>query len=180
MQLELPDWNFKFMRRQGRGRSQGDNAKKEFDQKIVEIKRVTRVVAGGKRMRFRALVVIGDKKGRVGVGIRKGTDVSEAVNKAVNAAKKSLIQVNLVNNSIPHEIKFKYKSSVIFLKPAMPGTGVIAGGSIRQVLDLVGVKNVLSKMLGSSNKVNNVMATYTALSKLRTKESLIQLKGTTK
>jgi small subunit ribosomal protein S5 len=164
-------------RRQGRGKSQGEFAKKEFEQKIVEIKRVTRVVAGGKRMRFRALVVIGDKKGKVGVGIRKGTDVSEAVNKAVSAAKKTMIQVNLVNDTIPHELKFKFKSSVVFLKPALPGTGVIAGGSIRQVLDLVGVKNVLSKMLGSSNKVNNVMATYLALSKLRSKETLSNIRG---
>lgn len=154
------------MVRPRRGRQQ-EFIKRDFEQKVVEIKRVTRVMAGGKRMRFRALVVIGDRKGRVGVGLRKGIDVSEAVNKAVNAAKKSMISVNLVNDTIPHDIKYKYKSSVVFLKPARPGTGIIAGGSIRQVLDLVGVKNVLSKMLGSSNKVNNVMATYEALSKMR-------------
>jgi small subunit ribosomal protein S5 len=165
------------MRRQGRGRGAGDGAKREFEQKIVEIKRVTRVVAGGKRMRFRALVVIGDKKGRVGVGIRKGMDVSEAVNKAVNSAKKTMISVNLVNSTIPHEIKMKYKSSVVFLKPAQPGTGVIAGGSIRQVVDLAGIKNVLSKMLGSSNKVNNVMATYLALGKMRTKEAVAGIRS---
>lgn len=152
-------------------------AKKEFEQKIVEIKRVTRVVAGGKRMRFRALVVIGDRKGRVGMGLRKGADVSEAVNKAVNAAKKTLVTVKIVNDTIPHEMKFKYKSSVVFLKPAMPGTGVIAGGAIRQVLDLAGIKNILSKMLGSSNKVNNVMATYLALTKMRSKEEVINLKS---
>lgn len=154
-----------FNRRQSRGR-QGDN-KREFDQKVVEIKRVTRVVAGGKRMRFRALVVIGDKKGKVGVGLRKGTDVTEAVQKAVNSAKKNMIVINMVNDTIPHEIKLKHKSSVVFLKPARPGTGIIAGGAIRQVLDMVGVKNVLSKMIGSSNKVNNVMATYMALAKLK-------------
>jgi small subunit ribosomal protein S5 len=162
--------------RRPRGRGQGDQGKKEFEQKIVEIKRVTRVVAGGKRMRFRALVVIGDKKGRVGMGLRKGTDVSEAVNKAVNAAKKSMVSVKIVNDTIPHEIKFKYKSSVVFLKPALPGTGVIAGGAIRQVLDLAGIKNILSKMIGSSNKVNNVMATYLALTKMRSKEEVINLK----
>lgn len=164
------------MRRPSRNR--GEQTKKEFEQKIVEIKRVTRVVAGGKRMRFRALVVIGDKKGRVGIGLRKGTDVSEAVNKAVTAAKKTLITIKLVNSTIPHQIKFKYKSSVVFLKPALPGTGVIAGGAIRQVLDLAGVKNILSKMIGSSNKVNNVMATYLALTKLRSKEEIIGLKNT--
>jgi small subunit ribosomal protein S5 len=162
--------------RQQRGRG-GEQAKREFEQKIVEIKRVTRVVAGGKRMRFRALVVIGDRKGRVGMGLRKGTDVSEAVNKAVNAAKKTMVTVKIVNDTIPHQIKFKYKSSVVFLKPAQPGTGVIAGGAIRQVLDLVGIKNVLSKMLGSSNKVNNVMATYLALTKLRSKEEIAELKN---
>jgi small subunit ribosomal protein S5 len=161
--------------RQQRGRGQ-DQGKRDFEQKIVEIKRVTRVVAGGKRMRFRALVVIGDKKGKVGMGLRKGTDVSEAVNKAVNAAKKTMVPIKIVNDTIPHEIKFKYKSSVVFLKPAQPGTGVIAGGAIRSVLDLVGIKNVLSKMLGSSNKVNNVMATYLALTKLRSKEEIAALK----
>ena len=164
-----------FGKRQGRGRGH-DSGPKEFEQKIVEIKRVTRVVAGGKRMRFRALVVIGDKKGRVGIGLCKGTDVSEAVNKAVTAAKKTLVTVNLVNDTIPHEVKFKFKSSVVFMKPARPGTGIIAGGSIRQVLDLVGVKNVLSKMLGSSNKVNNVMATYLALSKMKSKEAMGNLR----
>lgn len=166
------------MRRQSRGRGGrgGDAGPREFEQKIVEIKRVTRVVAGGKRMRFRALVVIGDKKGKVGMGLRKGADVSEAVNKAVNAAKKTMVPVKLVNDTIPHEVKFKYKSSVVFLKPAQPGTGIIAGGAIRSVLDLVGVKNVLSKMLGSSNKVNNVMATYLALTKMRSKEEIAELK----
>lgn len=152
--------------RRGR-RPQGDRGPREFEQKVIEVARVTRVVAGGKRMRFRALVVIGDKKGRVGIGVRKGVDVSEAVNKAVNSAKKNLITIGLKNDTIPHEIKLKFKSSVVFLKPAKPGTGVIAGGAIRQVLDMVGVKNVLSKMLGSSNKINNVMATYLALSKMK-------------
>ena len=165
------------MKQQRRGGGGGgDQAKREFDQKIVEIKRVTRVTGGGKRMRFRALVVIGDRKGRVGMGIRKGPDVSEAVNKAVNSAKKNMITVKIVNDTIPHEIKLKYKSAVVFLKPAMPGTGVIAGGAIRSVLDLVGIKNVLSKMIGSSNKVNNVMATYLALNKLRSKEEYAQIK----
>jgi small subunit ribosomal protein S5 len=165
-----------FQRRQGGRGRQGDGGKKEFEQKTVEIKRVTRVTGGGKRMRFRALVVIGDKKGRVGIGIQKGMDVSEAVNKAVNSAKKSMITVKIINDTIPHEIKFKFKSSVVFLKPARPGTGVIAGGAIRQVLDLVGVKNVLSKMLGSNNKVNNVRATYLALAKLKSREEISHLK----
>jgi small subunit ribosomal protein S5 len=147
-------------------------ARREFDQKVVEIKRVTRVVAGGKRMRFRALVVIGDHKGKVGLGLRKGLDVAEAVNKAVNAAKKSMITVPLENGTIPHQIKFKYKSSKILLFPAAPGTGIIAGGALRSVLELAGVNNILSKMIGSSNNVNNVKGAVAALGKMRTKADL--------
>src|SRR5579864_8338080 len=97
-----------------RRQSGGDRERSEFDQKVVEVKRVTRVVAGGKRMRFRALVVIGDKKGKVGIGLRKGADVTEAVQKAVNAAKKTMVQVQIINDTIPHEIKMKFKSSVVF------------------------------------------------------------------
>ncbi len=148
--------------------------KREFEQKVVEIKRVTRVVAGGKRMRFRALVVIGDKKGKVGMGLRKGVDVAEAVNKAVNAAKKNMVIVPLINETIPHQVKLKYKSSRILLLPARPGTGIIAGGALRSVLDLAGVKNILSKMLGSSNKVNNVKAVFEAFKKMKTKEQIAQ------
>ena len=146
--------------------------RREFDQKVVEIKRVTRVVAGGKRMRFRALVVVGDKKGKVGMGLRKGVDVAEAVNKAVSAAKKNMVTVPLVNDTIPHLVKMKYKSSRILLMPARPGTGIIAGGALRSVLDLAGVKNILSKMLGSSNKVNNVKAVFEAFKKMKSREEI--------
>lgn len=148
----------------------------EFDQKVVEVKRVTRVVAGGKRMRFRALVVIGDHKGKVGMGLRKGADVSESVNKAVNAAKKNMVILPLVNETIPHGLNVKYKSSKLMLKPAKPGTGVIAGGAVRSVMDLAGVKNVVSKMLGSNNKVNNVKAVFEAFRKMKSKEQLAQLR----
>lgn len=133
-------------------RDDHDREKREFDQKVVEVKRVTRVVAGGKRMRFRALVVIGDHKGRVGMGLKKGVDVAESVNKAINEAKKNMISLPLAKETIPHEVNIKYKSSKLLLKPARTGTGVIAGGAIRSVMDLAGVKNVVSKMLGSSNK----------------------------
>jgi small subunit ribosomal protein S5 len=114
----------------------------EFDQKVVEVKRVTRVVAGGKRMRFRALVLIGDHKGKVGMGLAKGLDVSESVNKAVNHAKKAMISLPLVNDTIPHELNIKYKSSKLLLKPARQGTGVIAGGAIRSVMELTGGMSV--------------------------------------
>ncbi|QQS23186.1 30S ribosomal protein S5 [bacterium] len=133
---------------------------REFDQKVVEISRVTRVTGGGKRMRFRALVVIGDHKGKVGIGLRKGMDVTGAVNKAVNAAKKSMITVPIVNDTIPHQVNIKYKASKLLMIPARPGTGAIAGGAVRSVLDMAGVKNVISKMIGSNNKTNNVRAAY--------------------
>lgn len=152
----------------------GERDRNEFDQKVVEVKRVTRVTAGGKRMRFRALVVIGDHKGKVGMGLKKGADVSESVNKAVNQAKKNMITLPLVNETIPHVLNVKYKSSSLMLKPAKPGTGVIAGGAVRSVMELAGVKNVVSKMLGSNNKVNNVKAVFSAFGKMRSKEQLWQ------
>lgn len=153
--------------------SRGPQQPREFDQKVVEVKRVTRVTSGGKRMRFRALVVIGDHKGKVGIGLKKGMDVTESVNKAVNAAKKNMITVPIVNDTIPHEVKVKYKSSKLLMIPARPGTGVIAGGAVRSVLDLAGVKNVVSKMIGSNNKTNNVRATYEAFKMMRTKEDIM-------
>ena len=160
-------------RRTGRGQEHG---KKEFEQKTVEIKRVTRVVAGGKRMRFRALVVIGDHKGRVGMGLKKGLDVAESVNKAVNQAKKNIITVPLINETIPHEVVMKYKASKLMLRPARQGTGVIAGGAVRSVMDLAGVKNVVSKMMGSSNKVNNIKAVFKAFESMKSKEELEALR----
>ncbi len=149
--------------------------KREFDSQVVEIKRVTRVVAGGKRMRFRALVVIGNRSGRVGIGLKKGADVADAVAKATAEARKSLIDVALREGTIPHIIKVKYKAARVILKPAKPGTGIIAGGPIRSVLNLVGVKDVTSKMMGSANKVSNVRATYEALKKLKSHELRIKI-----
>jgi small subunit ribosomal protein S5 len=127
-------------------------------------------------MRFRALVVIGDRKGKVGMGLKKGADVSESVNKAVNAAKKNMITLPLVNETIPHGLNVKYKSSSLMLKPAKPGTGVIAGGAVRSVMELSGVKNIVCKMLGSNNKVNNVKAVFAAFSKMKSKEKLALLR----
>lgn len=159
-------------KRRRQNNREGEREKSEFDQKVVEVSRVTRVTSGGKRMRFRALVVIGDHKGKVGMGLKKGADVSESVNKAVNAAKKNMIQLPLVNETIPHELRVKYKSSALMLKPAKPGTGVIAGGAVRSVMELAGVKNVVSKMLGSNNKVNNVKAVFAAFERMKSKETL--------
>lgn len=159
-------------RRPRKPRDNNDREKREFDQKVVEVKRVTRVVAGGKRMRFRALVVIGDHKGRVGMGLKKGLDVAESVNKAVNEAKKNMITLPLVNETIPHEVKVKYKASQIIMMPARQGTGVIAGGAVRSVMELAGIKNVISKRLGSNNKVNNIKAAFSAFKAMRSKEHL--------
>jgi small subunit ribosomal protein S5 len=163
-------------KRRRQSNREGERERSEFDQKVVEVKRVTRVVAGGKRMRFRALVVIGNHKGKVGMGLKKGADVAESVNKAVNAAKKNLITLPLVNETIPHALNVKYKSSSLMLKPAKPGTGVIAGGAVRSVMDLSGVKNVVCKMLGSNNKVNNVKAVFSAFSKMKSKEELWKMR----
>lgn len=147
--------------------AQREMIKKEYDSKVVEITRVTRVVAGGKRMRFRALIVIGDHNGKVGIGVKKGADVADAVGKASAQARKNLFVVPIIDGTIPHQVKLKYKAACVLLKPAKPGTGIIAGGPVRAVLGLAGIKNITSKMLGSANKISNVRATYEALKKLK-------------
>lgn len=146
--------------------------KPEFDQQIVDIARVTRVMAGGKRMRFRACVVIGNKKGKVGVGLAKAKDVPQAVQKAVKKAERDAIAVKMSNGTIPHEIRVKLGSAKLLLKPAPEGTGIISGGAVRIVLELAGIKNVVSKILGTNNKVNNVKATIKALSQLKSAKSM--------
>ncbi len=152
--------------RSGGGR--GDHREeKEFAQEIIDLARVTRVTKGGKRMRFRACVVIGDRKGKVGYGVAKGADVTFAVNKAVNQAKKHMILVPIINETIPHRVDAKFASAVLLLKPAPKGSGIIAGGATRNVLQIAGVPNVVSKMLGSKNKINNVKATFKALELLQ-------------
>ncbi|MEK7159084.1 MAG: 30S ribosomal protein S5, partial [Patescibacteria group bacterium] len=135
----------------------------EFDQKIIDLARVTRVMAGGKRMRFRACVAIGDKKGRLGVGLAKGADVTLAVNKAVNKAKKQMVTIPIVNETIPHNIRYKFKAAQILMKPAPRGTGIKAGGAIRVMFELAGVPNVVAKILGTNNKITNVRAFMLAI-----------------
>lgn len=141
--------------------------KPEFDQKMVDLARVTRVTKGGKQLSFRALVVIGDKKGKIGYGVAKGKDVTLAVSKAVEQAKKTLIKIPLHQGTISHQIIEKFKAAVVMLKPAPAGTGVKAGGPVRVVLDLAGVENIVAKMKGSKNKINNVKCVYLALQKLK-------------
>lgn len=146
----------------------------EFEQKIVDLARVTRVMAGGKRMRFRAAVVVGNKKGQVGVGVGKGADVSIAVEKANRQARKNLINIPIVNDTIPHQIRVKYSAAIVLLKPAVAGRGIIAGGPVRMVLELSGIKNIVSKMQGSNNKISNINAVILGLSSLRTKETILK------
>lgn len=141
-----------------------------LDKQIVAIRRVSRSYKGGKRMRLSVLVVVGDKKGRVGVGLAKGLDVKAADEKAYNKAKKNMVKVALKGTTIPHEIMYKKGAAKVFMKPAAPGTGVIAGGAMRSVLELVGVKDILTKVIGTSNKISNVYATIEALQNLISKE----------
>lgn len=143
---------------------------KEFEEVVINIDRVSRVVKGGRRFRFKALVVIGDGKKRVGIGVSKGADVQAAIAKATAVAKKSIVEIPIYNNSIPHEITAKLGGAKVLMMPAAPGTGIIAGGTIRSILNVTGIKNVLSKSLGSSNKVNTAYATIEALTTLRAKK----------
>ncbi len=140
----------------------------EFEEEVIQIDRVTRVVKGGRRLRFRATVVIGNKKGRVGMGIGKSVEVQGAIKKAVAQAKKSLIEVPIVGETIPHRVQIKFKSAKMIIMPGCPGTGIIAGGPLRKILELAGVKDVLSKVLGCKNRLSNSQAAIMALGKLKT------------
>jgi len=149
--------------------------------KLININRVSKVVSGGKRLRFSALMVTGDGNGHVGIGIGKANEVPEAINKAGAIARKNLIKVPIAGTTIPHEIRIKFGAAKVLLKPAAPGTGVIAGGSIRAVLEAAGIKDVLTKSLGSPNKINMAKATILALSQLKEpKEELARRKPAVK
>jgi small subunit ribosomal protein S5 len=139
---------------------------KQFDERTLHIDRVARVVKGGRRFRFRALVVVGDRKHKVGIGLAKGADVTSAVTKANDVAKKNMVSVSLYKGTLPHEVEAKVSGAHILLKPASAGTGLIAGGVIRSILEVAGVHNALSKSLGSSNKANTAYATIEALQNL--------------
>jgi small subunit ribosomal protein S5 len=148
-------------------RPKRDEFTEEFEQKIIDLARVTRVMAGGKRMRFRACVAVGNKKGKVGLGLAKGADVTMAIAKAVNQAKKDMVNVPMVNETITHEVLKKAGAALIMMKPARKGRGIIAGGSTRIVLELAGVHNIVCKNLGTTNKVNNAKCVLEALRLLK-------------
>ncbi len=159
---------FRPVRKFGSG---GRNAVNDgIDTKLLDLARVTRVTGGGKRMSFRAVVIAGDRKSKIGIGVDKGKDVSQAIDKATRRAKKDMMTVIIVNGTIPHQVEAKVGPAVIMLKPQSMGRGLVAGGAVRSICELAGIKNISSKILsGSKNKLNNARATMEALRKLKVK-----------
>lgn len=160
-----------------RDRGASRNEDNPFIEKLVFVNRTTKVVKGGRRFSFSALMVIGDGKGKVGEGFGKANEVANAIKKATEAAKRSMVTISLNNNTIPHEVNTHYCGGHVILRPASPGTGVIAGGGVRAVLEAVGVRDILTKSLGSSNPSNVVKATIKALQELRTADAIRKLRG---
>ncbi|MEK7649270.1 MAG: 30S ribosomal protein S5 [Patescibacteria group bacterium] len=150
-----------------RGSSRTRPTEQEFDQRTIEVARVTRVMAGGKRMRFRACVVIGNRKGGVGYGIGKGADVSLAISKATTRARRDMVTIPIERETIPHELRIKFKAARIILKPAPSGTGIVAGGAVREALEISGIHNIVAKVYGSKNKINNIKALFSAFDVLQ-------------
>lgn len=151
-------------------RDQAPAEPKQFEELVINIDRVARVVKGGRRFRFKALVVVGDRKNKVGVGVSKGADVQTAIAKATDVAKKNMITIPVANETIPHDVEVKLSGARVLLMPAAPGTGIIAGGVVRSIIGVTGIRNMLSKSLGSTNKVNIAYATIEALKTLVPKD----------
>lgn len=168
------------MQHRDKNRSRDRNREKSSDdlkEKVVKIGRVTKVVKGGRNFRFSALVVVGDEKGNVGAGMGKAVEIPDAIRKGIDSAKKNMIKVPLVETSLPHEVIGKYGAAKVLIKPAAPGTGVIAGGPVRAVLELAGVRDVRTKCLGSNNAINIVKATIAGLSEMRTVADVAKDRG---
>jgi small subunit ribosomal protein S5 len=161
-------------------RRRDDDGGSEFEERVVQINRVSKVVKGGRRFSFGSLIVVGDGKGRVGMGMGKAGEVPDSIRKGVEAAKKSMIAVPIEGTTIPHQVETSYGASRVLLKPALPGTGVIAGGGVRAVVEAAGIKDVLTKSLGSNNKINVVRATMAALEQLESLPSVQARRGRTK
>ena len=154
-----------------------DSKEKQFEEKVVSINRVTKVVKGGRRFRFAAIVVIGDKKGKVGFGTGKAEEVPDAIKKAIETAKNQLITVPVVNNTIPHSVIGKFGAGQVVLRPASEGTGIIAGGAVRAIFELAGVNDILAKSVGTSTPINMIRATFSGLSELRTADQVAKMRG---
>ncbi len=168
----------------GRGRGQGATRsrdrfeeREELDERVVDIKRVAKVVQGGRRFSFRVIVVVGDNQGKVGVGVGKARGVPDAIRKAMDRAKRNMVEVPIVGNTIPHELISQHGGARVLLKPASPGTGVIAGGAVRAVVEAAGYRDILTKSLGSANQLNVVRATFKGLQSLKRPEEQARSRG---
>ena len=157
----------------------GNQDRGDTNERVVSLNRVAKVVKGGRKFRFSALIVVGDGNGRVGAGMGKAREVPEAIRKGVENAKRNMITVPLVGTTIPHEVHFKWGAAKILMKPAAPGTGVISGGAMRAVIELSGIKDILTKSLGTNNPINTVRATMEALKSMRTAQEIAELRGKT-
>jgi len=164
-------------RERGEPRRERDEDREELDERVIDITRVAKVVKGGRRFAFRTVVIVGDNKGRVGIGVGKSRGVPESIKKGSESARKRMTRVSLSGTTIPHEIIAKHGGAVVMLRPASPGTGVIAGGSVRAVLEAAGVRDILSKSQGSNNMLNVAIATLKALNSLQNAEELARMRG---
>jgi len=161
----------------GEQRRERDDDREELDERVIDITRVAKVVKGGRRFAFRTVVIVGDNKGRVGIGVGKSRGVPESIRKGADGARKKMNRVALAGTTIPHEVTAKHGGAVVMLRPASPGTGVIAGGSVRAVLEAAGVHDILSKSQGSNNMLNVAIATLKALAMLKNADELAQMRG---